>query len=81
MRPASAPHTALPVPTARLLSRAEAAAYIGVGATTLDKMVAEGIMPRPKRIYSRSVWDVRALDAAIDRLPGGDESDLNPFDD
>ena len=33
-------------------------------------MVAEGTMPKPRRLTAgRKAWDVRLLDAAIDRLP------------
>jgi len=74
-------HRALPAPCARLLSRFEAAAYIGVGPTTFDRMMADGFMPGPKRVYARVLWDVRALDAAIDCLPsGGDSSDATDSD-
>lgn len=69
-------HRVLPPPCARLLSRVEAAAYVGVSPTTFDRMMADGFMPGPKRIYARVLWDVRALDAAIDCLPGeGNSSD------
>ena len=33
-------------------------------------MVADGTMPKPRRVTERRVaWDVRSLDAAIDSLP------------
>lgn len=73
--------TALPPPTRRGLSRVEAAGYIGVSASKFDTMVADDRMPSPKKIDGRRVWDVRALDQYFDLLPGGDESDHNPFDD
>lgn len=57
-------------PLKRGLSRAEAAGYIGVGATTFDRMVADGTMPPPLRIYGRVVWDLRALDEAFEALQG-----------
>ena len=61
---------ALPVNLAPIgLSRDEAAAYIGVGTGTFDKMVADGRMPRPKAIERRLVWDRRALDSAFTDLP------------
>lgn len=63
-------HRVLPPPTARLLSRPEASAYAGVSPTTFDRMMGDGLMPSPKRVYGRVLWDVRALDAAIDCLPG-----------
>lgn len=67
-------HEALPPPTRRGLHRAEAAAYVGVGDSKFDAMVADGRMPKPKQIDGRRVWDVRALDRAFDLLPGGDVS-------
>lgn len=59
----------------------EAAAYIGVGATKFLAMVADGRMPRPKRIDSRRVWYRPALDKAFAALPeddGGAPSPLTP---
>jgi predicted DNA-binding transcriptional regulator AlpA len=64
----------------RGLSRVEAAAYIGVSATTFDHMVQRREMPRPKRIGSRVVWDRIKLDFAFAALPGNDNDDANPFD-
>ncbi len=82
MQTATRQHRVLPPPTARLLSRVEGAAYAGVSPSTFDRMVADGMMPGPKRVYGRVLWDVRALDAAIDALPGGDDSSqaANPWD-
>lgn len=72
---------ALPPPCVRLLSRVEAAAYVGVSPNTFDRMMTDGFMPGPKRVYGRVLWDVRALDAAIDSLPGdGELAQANPWD-
>lgn len=71
----------LPPPTRRGLSRVESADYVGVGTSKFDAMVADGRMPKPKKIDGRRVWDVRSLDQFFDLLPGGDESDHNPWDD
>ncbi len=57
----------------RGLSRVEAAQYIGVSPTTFDQMVADGRMPKPKRIDGRNVWDRHQLDSAFAALP--DEND------
>jgi hypothetical protein len=38
-------------------------------------MVADGRMPKPKRINARTVWDVRKLDIAFDALPGDEQAD------
>lgn len=57
----------------RGLSRVQAAAYIGVGASLFDEMVADGRMPKAKMINARTVWDVKHLDAAFDALPDQNE--------
>lgn len=58
----------------RGLSRDEAARYVGVGSTLFDEMVADGRMPKPKHINSRSIWDRVALDIAFTSLPDKDRS-------
>ena len=65
----------LPPPCVRVLSRVQAAALCGVSPNTFDRMVGEGIMPGPKRVYGRVLWDLVALNAAVDALPNeGDQS-------
>ena len=56
----------------RGLSREEAAAYIGIGATHFDKLVADGRMPAPRRLGSRAIWDRHDVDEAFERLPRDD---------
>ena len=41
---------------------------MGVGATTFDRAVADGLMPKPFRLYGRVLWCRQALDSAIDAL-------------
>lgn len=53
----------------RGMSRIEAARYIGVGTTLFDEMVADGRMPKPKRINNRTIWDRAELDIAFSDLP------------
>ena len=65
----------------RGLSRVQAAAYVGIGPTKFDEMVADGRMPRPKRIDSRCVWDRVRLDEAFAALDGGEAVPANPLDD
>ncbi|MDI6026101.1 hypothetical protein QBK99_07865 [Corticibacterium sp. UT-5YL-CI-8] len=73
--PAASPQSALPLPFQRMLSRIQAAAYVGIGLTKFDEMVADGRMPLARKIDTRRVWDVRQLDLALDRLPSeGDDS-------
>jgi predicted DNA-binding transcriptional regulator AlpA len=62
----------------RGMSRDEAARYFGVGPTKFDEMVADRLMPRPKRIGGRVVWDRLQLDAAFTNLP--DDKQVNPLD-
>jgi predicted DNA-binding transcriptional regulator AlpA len=52
----------------RGLSRVEAARRVGVFPTLFDRLVAEGRMPRPARIYRRLVWDRRQIDRALDAI-------------
>jgi predicted DNA-binding transcriptional regulator AlpA len=71
---------AVPLPTRRGLSRVEAAEYIGIGKSKFDGLVTDGRMPKPKKIDGRRVWDVRLIDKFFEALPGGDDSDHNPWD-
>jgi predicted DNA-binding transcriptional regulator AlpA len=58
----------------RLVGRDAAAAYLSISPTTFDLLVEEGALPRAKRIGGRrKAWDVKALDAAVDRLPDDGE--------
>ena len=61
------------------LSRLQAAEYLGIGTTLFDRLVADGRMPKPKRIDGRMVWDRRRLDQAFTEL---DEAakEHNPWD-
>jgi predicted DNA-binding transcriptional regulator AlpA len=66
----------------RLLNREGAAAYIGVSANTFDDLVKEGKMPKPKQLSTRRHgYDVRELDAAVDRLPTAGVADRHHVDD
>lgn len=62
----------------RGLSRTEAAAYIGVSPSMFDLMVRDGRMPKPKKVNSRTIWDIRRVDKFFDELPSEDEPD--PYD-
>ena len=63
----------------RGLSRVQAAAYVGVSPTTFDRMIKDGLMPRPLRIYGRIVWDIRKLDAAFKALDETVTSNDDPW--
>ena len=60
------------------LTRVQSAAFIGVGATLFDEMVADGRMPPPKRINTKTIWDRLALQEAFVALPS--DEDTNPWD-
>lgn len=51
------------------LDRLQAAASIGVSATTFDRLVGDNLMPRPRVINTRRVWDVDELRDAFKALP------------
>ncbi|MGE0829332.1 MAG: helix-turn-helix transcriptional regulator [Hyphomonadaceae bacterium] len=70
---------ALPWPP-RGLNREQAAAYVGVSATTLDKLIEAGKMPRPVKIGGRRVFDRTELDSAFDALHRDGEDDRNDWD-
>lgn len=53
----------------RGLSREEAARYLGIGATKLDELVEQKLIPRPKKIGRRTVFDRYQLDAVFADLP------------
>ncbi len=61
----------------RGLSRVQSAAFICVGTTKFDEMVADGRMPKPKRVDDRNIWDRLALEEAFVALPS--DEDANPW--
>jgi predicted DNA-binding transcriptional regulator AlpA len=61
----------------RGLSRVEACRYLGIGGTLFDTLIAEGRLPKPKRIATKPVWDRIALDAAFNDLPEDGRSGLD----
>lgn len=68
------------------INREQAAAFIGIGTTLFDRLIAEGRMPDARLIGGRLVWDVAEVAAAFRSLPhrseavdAGTRSD-NPWD-
>jgi hypothetical protein len=61
----------------RGLGEAEAALYVGLGASKFRELVQAGRMPRPRILDTRRLWDVDDLDAAFKSLPvdGATEKD------
>jgi len=67
----------------RGLSEPEAALYVGLSASKFRELVGSGIMPRPRLIGRRRVWDIEDLDAAFKALPveGGEEGGADSWAD
>jgi len=64
------------------LSRDEAAEYVGVSTGLFDAMVADGRMPKPKKINSRRVWARPLIEKAFAQLPGegqDEDKEENPW--
>jgi predicted DNA-binding transcriptional regulator AlpA len=55
----------------RGLNRRAAAAYVGVSPSVFDRMIRDGLMPKPVRVYNRTVWDRERLDRAFAALSDG----------
>ena len=56
----------------RLLCKESAAAYVGLSPNAFEAEVAAGTFPEAFRLRTvrRALWDVRALDRALDRISG-----------
>lgn len=52
----------------RGLSREEAAAYVGISPSLFDRLVKEGVLPKPVHLGGRIVWDRTRLDLAFGAL-------------
>ena len=73
---------ALPASLApRGLQRIVAAQYVGVSASTFDKLVEDGRMPRPKAVGARRIWDREALDSYFAALPDEGQAPAGSWDD
>ncbi len=55
--------------TRRLLSREQAAAYVGLSPNAFEHEVAAGTFPAPARLgrVRRRLWDLEAIDAVLDK--------------
>lgn len=64
------------------LNRAEVAAAIGVSANTVDVMVEEGWLPKPRKWHTRKVWLVSDVVSAMASWPeDGIETQKEEVDD
>lgn len=61
------------------LNRAEVAISIGVSPNTVDAMVREGCLPKPRKWHTRKVWLISEIEAALFEWPtdeaGQDDDD------
>lgn len=60
--------TVRPVPRISL-NRVEVALAIGVSPDSVDRMVKDGSLPRPRRWQTRKIWLVSEIEAALTELP------------
>lgn len=57
------------------LNREEVALSLGVAPNTVDKMVAEGVLPQPRIWHSRKIWRMIEIEAAMNEWPAaGDDT-------
>lgn len=65
---------AMPITPPRGLSRLESARHVGVSASYFDQLVRDGLMPKPKRVGARVIWDRVKLEAFFEALPEDGET-------
>lgn len=58
----------------RLAKRRTVAAYLDLSENTVDTWVARGWLPAPRRVGGLVLWDLEAVDAAVDALFDGAEA-------
>ncbi|KAA0684580.1 hypothetical protein DTW90_36180 [Neorhizobium sp. P12A] len=51
------------------LNRSEVALAIGVSANTVDQMVQEGFLPKPRKWHTRKVWLISDIVSAMASWP------------
>ncbi len=64
----------------RGLNRKEAAGYVGVSSSLFDELVEDGRMPKPFKINSRVIWDIRLIEDAFNEISMQSEQTDNPWD-
>lgn len=52
----------------RLMDKGTAAKYLSIGLTMFDQLVTDGVIPRPKRLKSKYLWDRIDLEAVANDL-------------
>lgn len=62
------------------LNRNEVALAIGVSVNTVDQVVDEGFLPKPRRWHSRKIWIVSEIELAMLEWPvDGAAADSNEW--
>lgn len=61
------------LPTVLGASEQEAAAWTGMSATMFRELVEEGVMPKPRQIRGRLIYDLDEVRAAFKSMPHKDE--------
>ncbi len=64
----------------RGINRKEASCYIGISPSLFDELVKDGRMPKPFRINTRVLWDLKLLEKAFDFLSKQEVHAVNPWD-
>jgi hypothetical protein len=64
------------LPVRRGLSETEASVYLSLSPSFFRQLVVQGIMPRPRVIGGRRIWNIEELDTAFKALPreGGEDA-------
>ena len=57
------------LPVRRGLDENEAAVYLSLSPSFFRKLVKSGVMPKPRIVGGRRIWDVEELDLAFKSLP------------
>lgn len=64
------------------LNRTEVALALGISPNSVDEMVDDGTLPRPRRWRKRKIWLVSEIEAALTDLPqDGQSTDQGAADD
>ena len=57
------------LPVRRGLTETEAAVYLSLSPSFFRQLIARGMMPRPRVVGRRRIWDAEELDLAFRELP------------
>ena len=64
----------------RALRADRAAAYLDMGTSTFLELVAQGRLPKPKKLRGLTFWDRLALDQFVDHYEGEPEDTRSEFE-